>query len=70
MFAVLKWTGVDSGLAETISASGARYAGLNGPADARGGLDWWERQGEATLSTFVNGDPTRTQALPIGCKTN
>ena len=36
MFAVLKWTGVNSGLAETISASGARYAGLSGPADARG----------------------------------
>lgn len=70
MFAVLKWTGVNFGLAETISASGARYAGLNGPADARGGLDWWERQGEATLSTFVNGDPTKTQALLTGGKTN
>lgn len=67
-FAVLKWNGVEYGLAEAISASGARYVGLNGPANARGGLEWWEHQGEATLSTFVNGDTTKTQALLTGCK--
>lgn len=70
MFAVLKWNGVQYGLAEAISASGARYAGLNGPAEARGGLEWWEHQGEATLSTFIGGDTTKTQALLTGCKTN
>ncbi|MBB5366445.1 MliC family protein [Deinococcus humi] len=70
MFAVLKWNGMDYGLAEAISASGARYAGLNGPAQARGGLEWWEHQGEATLSTFMDGDTSKTQALLTGCKTN
>lgn len=69
-FAVLKWNGAQYGLAEAISGSGARYAGLNGPADARGGLEWWEHQGEARLSTIVNGDTTKTQALLTGCKTN
>ncbi len=69
-FAVLKWNGAQYGLAEAISGSGARYAGLNGPANARGGLEWWEHQGEATLSTFVNGDTTKTQALLTGCKAN
>lgn len=69
-FAVLNWNGAQYGLAEAISGSGARYAGLNGPAQARGGLEWWEHQGEATLSTFVNGDTTRPQALLTGCKTS
>lgn len=69
-FAVLNWNGAQYGLAEAISASGARYAGLNGPAQARGGLEWWEHQGEATLSTFVNGDTAKTQALLTGCQLN
>lgn len=67
-FAVLKWDGAQYGLAEAISASGARYAGPNGPANARGGLEWLKHQGEATLSTFVNGDTTKTQSLLTGCK--
>ena len=29
------------------------FASLNGPAGARGGLQWWEHQGTATLSTFT-----------------
>ena len=68
MFAVLTWKGQQYALAEAISASGARYAGLNGPDGARGGLEWWEHQGEGTLSTFVNGDTTRTKTLLSGCK--
>ena len=68
MFAVLTWKGQQYALAEAISASGARYAGLNGPDGARGGLEWWEHQGEGTLITFVNGDTTRTKTLLSGCK--
>lgn len=69
-FAVLDWNGARYGLAEAISASGARYAGLNGPAQARGGLEWWEHQGKATLSTFMDGDTTKPQALLTGCQLN
>lgn len=65
-FAVLKWNGNQYGLAQAISASGARYAALyGGPNNA--GLEWWEHHSEATLSTFLNGDPNTTKAL-LTCK--
>lgn len=68
-FVVLNWRGREYGLAEAISASGARYASLSGPEGARGGLEWWEHQGEATLSTFVGTDTGQTRALLTGCRT-
>lgn len=67
MFAVLTWKGQQYALAEAISASGARYAGLAGPANVNTGLEWWEHQGQATLSTFINGDTTKTKVL-LTCK--
>lgn len=67
MFAVLTWNGARYGLAQAISASGARYAALYGPAGARGGLEWWEHQGQGTLSTFVDGS-LKTRALLTGCR--
>lgn len=67
-FAALNWKGQAYALAEAISASGARYAGLNGPDGARGGLEWWEHQGEATLSTFIGGDTNKTKVLLSGCR--
>lgn len=69
MFAVLDWKGQKYGLAQAISASGARYASLNGPAGARGGLQWWEHQGTAELSTFTGNSTTTTKSLLTGCKT-
>ncbi|WP_189054033.1 MliC family protein [Deinococcus daejeonensis] len=69
MFAVLDWKGQKYGLAQAISASGARYASLNGPAGARGGLQWWEHQGTAELSTFTGNSTTTTKTLLTGCKT-
>lgn len=69
MFAVLDWNGARYGLAQAISASGARYASLNGPAGARGGLQWWEHQGQATLSTFTGNSTVTTKTLLSGCKT-
>ncbi|UBV43478.1 MliC family protein [Deinococcus taeanensis] len=68
MFAVLDWKGQRFGLAQAISASGARYASLNGPAGARGGLQWWEHQGSAELSTFTGNSTTTTKTLLTGCK--
>lgn len=68
-FAVLHWNAAYYGLAPAVSASGARYAALAGPAGARGGLEWWEHGGEATLSTFVDGT-MKTKALLTGCKTS
>ncbi|MBZ9712823.1 MliC family protein [Deinococcus multiflagellatus] len=69
MFAVLDWNGARYGLAQALSASGARYASLNGPAGARGGLQWWEHQGQATLSTFTGNSTVNTKTLLTGCKT-
>lgn len=67
-FAVLDWNGVKTGLAEAVSASGARYAALNSVADARGGLEWWEHQGTATLGAFVGGGTLKTRPLLSACK--
>ncbi|MCP2013184.1 membrane-bound inhibitor of C-type lysozyme [Deinococcus sp. HSC-46F16] len=66
---VLNWRGREYGLAEALSASGARYASRAGPEGARSGLEWWEHQGEATLSTFVGTNTGRTRALLTGCRT-
>lgn len=67
-FAVLIWNGRQYGLAQAVSASGARYAALVGPAGS-GGLEWWEHQGEATLSAFVGTDTRVTRPLLTGCRT-
>lgn len=67
-FAVLTWNGAQYGLAPALSASGARYAALAGPGGARGGLEWWEHGGEATLSTFLDGGTMKTKALLTGCR--
>ncbi|MBZ9751616.1 hypothetical protein GO986_02125 [Deinococcus sp. HMF7620] len=69
MFAVLDWNGARYGLAQAISGSGARYAGLYGPVGARGGLQWWEHQGKADLSTFTGNSTVTTKTLLTGCKT-
>ncbi|ASN82694.1 MliC family protein [Deinococcus ficus] len=67
-FAVLTWNGRQYGLASAVSASGARYAALAGPAGSSG-LEWWEHQGEATLSAFVGPDSRVTRPLLTGCRT-
>jgi membrane-bound inhibitor of C-type lysozyme len=67
-FAVLNWNGGQYGLAPALSASGARYVALAGPVGARGGLEWWEHAGAATLSTFVDGGTLKTRALLTGCR--
>ena len=66
MFAVLKYQGQRYGLAEAVSASGARYVGHAG-VNTASGLEWWEHQGEATLSTF-RGDDARTTSTLLNCK--
>lgn len=67
-FVVLTWNGQQYGLAEAVSASGARYASLYGPTVSGGGLEWWEHQGEATFSTFVGSDTRNTRPLLTHCK--
>ncbi|WP_216318678.1 MliC family protein [Deinococcus aestuarii] len=68
LFAVLNWNGQQYGLAQAISASGARYASLYGPTVSGGGLEWWEHQGQADLSTFVGTDTSSTRPLLTNCK--
>ncbi|MBB5294880.1 hypothetical protein E5F05_16550 [Deinococcus metallilatus] len=68
LFAVLNWNGQQYGLAQAISASGARYASLYGPTTAGGGLEWWEHQGRANLNTFVGTDTNNTRPLLTNCK--
>lgn len=67
-FAVLNYAGRTYGLAEALSASGARYASLYGPDVSSGGLEWWEAKGEGTLSRFVGSNTNNTAALLTGCK--
>lgn len=67
LFAILNWKGQPYGLAQALSASGARYASLFGPPGS-GGLEWWEHQGQATLSTFVGTDTRETRPLLTSCK--
>lgn len=66
LFAVLKYQGQRYGLAEAVSASGSRYVGHAG-LNTASGLEWWEHQGEATLSTF-RGDDARTTSTLLKCK--
>ena len=69
VFAVVSYGGQNYGLAPAVSASGTRYVGLTGPSTAQG-LEWWEHQGEATLSSFaVNGSADDGQPL-LRCKIN
>lgn len=66
VFLILKYKGKTYGLSEAVSGSGSRYvghAGLNLPD----GLEWWEHQGEATLSTFKGGNATNSKAI-LTCK--
>lgn len=67
-FALLDWRGQQYGLAQAVSASGARYASLYGPGVGGSGLEWWEHQGEATLSTFTGPDTRQTRVLLTGCR--
>lgn len=68
LFAVLHWNGQQYGLAQAVSASGARYASLSGPGMSGNGLEWWEHQGQATLNTFVGTDTRNTRPLLTKCK--
>ena len=65
---LLGYEGQQYGLAQAISASGARYASLYGPTSADAGLEWWEHQGEGTLSRFTGRDFSATTPLLRGCK--
>lgn len=62
VFAVLAYRGQSYGLAPAVSGSGARYVGHVG-LNTAGGLEWWEHQGEATLSTFAGDDASKTRPL-------
>ncbi|MBZ9752826.1 MliC family protein [Deinococcus sp. HMF7604] len=66
LFAVVNWQGKQYGLAEALSASGSRYAGLYGPAQAPNGLEWWEHQGQAELNAFTSSG--KTKSLLTACK--
>ena len=65
---ILRWDGKAYGLAQAISASGARYASLYGPTPADHGMEWWEAKGEARLGAFTGTDLTETRPLLTGCK--
>ena len=67
-FVVLDWNGQEYGLAQAVSGSGARYAGLNGPTVADHGLQWWEAKGRATLGAFTGKDFFETRPLLTNCK--
>ena len=67
-FVVLHWRGKNYGLAQALSASGARYAGLYGPTPGGNGLEWWEAKGEARLGAFTGKDFTDTRTLLTGCR--
>ncbi|WP_229723328.1 MliC family protein [Deinococcus aerolatus] len=69
-FAVLNWKGVQTGLAQAVSASGARYSALSRSTGEGSGLEWWEHQGTATLSAFVDGGTLKSRPLLRGCKVN
>ena len=67
-FVALHWNGKDYGLAQALSASGARYAGQYGPTESDHGLQWWEAKGEATLGTFTGKELMETRPLLTGCR--
>lgn len=62
---VLTYKGKSYGLAEAVSASGSRYVGLAG-IDLNG-IEWWEHQGEGTLSTFKGDNASNAKAV-LTCK--
>ena len=68
-FAVVNWNAGQYGLAAATSASGARYASLAGSGAAFQGLEWWEHQGEGTLSAFTSADTSKTKILLSYCRT-
>ncbi|UFA51255.1 MliC family protein [Deinococcus radiophilus] len=65
-FVVLRYQGQNYGLAPAVSASGSRYVGLAG-LDTASGLEWWEHQGEGTLSVY---HPASGETAPLlaGCR--
>lgn len=65
---ILRWNGQSYGLAQAVSGSGARYAGLYGPTVSDHGLEWWEAKGEATLSGFTGKDFFETRPLVAECR--
>lgn len=67
-FAVLDWNGKEYRLARADSASGARYAGLDGPTAAGHGLQWWEAKSEASLGAFTGKDLVETRPLLTDCR--
>ncbi len=69
-FAVLNWKGVQTGLAQAVSASGARYSVLSRSTARGSGLEWWEHQGTATLSALAEDGALETRPLLSGCKVN
>lgn len=48
-------------LLPAVSASGARFLGH--PTPGRPALEWWEHQGQGTLSAVATEDPTVTTPL-------
>lgn len=65
VFLVLTYKGKSYGLAEAVSASGSRYVGHAGMN--MNGIEWWEHQGEGTLSTFKGDNASDAKAL-LTCK--
>ncbi|WP_261663942.1 MliC family protein [Deinococcus sp. Marseille-Q6407] len=66
VLAIVNYHGQSYGLAPAVSASGSRFVGLAG-LNTASGLEWWEHQGEGTLSTYnpANG---QTKTLVSGCR--
>ena len=62
VFMVLKYKGKSYGLSEAVSGSGSRYVGHAG-LNTGSGLEWWEHQGEATLSIFKGDNSTNSTPL-------
>lgn len=67
-FVVLMWNRQEYGLAQAVSADGGRYASLYGPTMGGNGLEWWEAQGSATLSTFTSSDTSQKRTLLTNCR--
>lgn len=65
-FVVLRYRGQSYGLAQAVSGSGVRYVGLAG-LTVGSGLEWWEHQGEGTLSTFRGDQASEAQPL-LSCR--
>ncbi|WP_308425826.1 MliC family protein [Deinococcus ruber] len=68
LFALLTYQGQQYGLAQALSGSGARYASLYGPTPGGAGLEWWEHQGEGTLSKFIGNAAGSTVPLLRSCR--